>query len=185
MHLDSPLKSLLAHVSPTFSLLRVRFSLPWALALVTQKLAPVLTDSSDEEPPPPTALHGIKLLVPGGQSVSGVIRSNFHLNHARSLDSFASVTDAMSHWHRQHLSAICAGPNGCSSKSPLSQFGQQWTWKWLDVHMLLGPRGPSKSRMAPTLFASTSISSALSACWTYSNNNWSICKPWLTTSLSA
>ena len=44
-------------------------------------LAPIVTESSDDDPPPPTALHGINLLVPGGQSISGVIRSNFHLNH--------------------------------------------------------------------------------------------------------
>ena len=179
------MKSLVAQVSPIFRAVCTHLSSEFGAMdsrVGDPELAAVVTESSDEEPPPPTALHGINLLVPGGQSVSGVVRSNFHLNHeVPGLLRF----DATNHWHRQHLSAICAGPNGCSSRSPLSQFGQQWTWKWLDVHMLPGPHGPSKSRLAPTLCAFTSTSSAPFACWTYyNNNNWSIYKPSSTISLS-
>ena len=44
-------------------------------------LAPVQSDSEDDEPPPPSAQHGINLLLPGTQSIAGVVRSQFGLDH--------------------------------------------------------------------------------------------------------
>ena len=78
------MKSLVAQVSPIFRAVCTHLSSEFGAMdsrVGDPELAAVVTESSDEEPPPPTALHGINLLVPGGQSVSGVVRSNFHLNH--------------------------------------------------------------------------------------------------------
>ena len=45
-------------------------------------LAPVQTETEDDEPPPPSAQHGINLLLPGTQSIGGATRAQFGLDHA-------------------------------------------------------------------------------------------------------